>query len=79
MQTVSNLGLRRLPQKREIESETSQNRVRLDWVWVSESGQFGLSLGRLLSKGGMMKAVVPVSRPLVGQRSEMGRTGEREE
>jgi hypothetical protein len=31
-----------------------------------KGGQFGLSLGRLLSKGGMMKPVARVHRPLLG-------------
>jgi hypothetical protein len=40
--------------------------VRLEAETSSESGQFGLSLGRLLSKGGMMKPAARVYRPLVG-------------
>jgi hypothetical protein len=31
-----------------------------------KGGQFGLSLGRLLGKGGMMKPVARVYRPLLG-------------
>jgi hypothetical protein len=31
-----------------------------------KGGQFGLSLGRLLSKGGMMKPVARVYRPRLG-------------
>jgi hypothetical protein len=35
-------------------------------VQAVKGGQFGLSLGRLLSKGGMMKLAARVYRPLVG-------------
>jgi hypothetical protein len=36
---------------------------RLEGWGVGKGGQFGLSLGRLLSKGGMMESVPRVTRP----------------
>jgi len=50
----------------------------LERIWVVKGGQFGLSLGRLLSKGGMMSRL-PGSPAPVGQRPATGRTGETEE
>jgi hypothetical protein len=52
--------------------------ARLEGIGIVKGGQFGLSLGRLLSKGGMMRPVARVARP-VGQRPETGRTGDTEE
>jgi hypothetical protein len=37
--------------------------ARLEGIGVVKGGQFGLSLGRLLSKGGMMRPVARVARP----------------
>jgi hypothetical protein len=44
-----------------------------------KGGQFGLSLGRLLSKGGMMKPVARVYRPMLVNGPQAGRTGDSEE
>jgi hypothetical protein len=37
----------------------------LEGIWVVKGGQFGLSLERLLSKGGMMRPVAPGRPPLL--------------
>jgi len=71
MQSARNQCERRLRRERdEARTEVRSGRRK--------GGQFGLSLGRLLSKGGMMRPVARVARP-VGQRPATGRTGDTEE
>ena len=52
--------------------------VRREYDGSAKGGQFGLSLGLLLSKGGMMKPVAG-SSALCEQRSRAARTSDSEE
>ena len=53
------------PQETNVNVVFSARKVEpgLEGIWVVKGGQFGLSLGRLLSKGGMMRPVARVARP----------------